>query len=87
MNPADLQHLGLKDGQKVTIESARASISCVAMEDPTVRTGCVSLPHSWGTNPDEKEDPLGDYDKRTGIPIMSAIPINVRVYEEVEPAE
>jgi len=28
-----------------------------------------------------------DYDKRTGIPIMSAIPINVRVYEEVEPAE
>ena len=73
-----------------------AFISCVAKADKTVRAGCVSTPHSWGTNPDEKEDPLGaggntgrlsyndrDFDKRTGIPLMSAIPIRVRA----KPAE
>ena len=90
MNPDDLESLGLSDGQTVTVESARAAISCVAKIDSTVRRGCVSLPHSWGTNPDEKEDPLGaggntgrltfndrDFDKRTGIPLMSSIPIRV----------
>jgi hypothetical protein len=56
-----------------------------------VRPGCVSIPHSWGTSPNEKEDPLGeggntgrlsfndrDFDRRTGIPLMSSIPIRVR---------
>jgi anaerobic selenocysteine-containing dehydrogenase len=91
MNPADMEMLGLTEDQPVEVESARAFISCVAKVDKTVRAGCVSLPHSWGTNPDEKEDPLGaggntgrlsfndrDFDKRTGIPLMSSIPIRVR---------
>ena len=95
MNPADLERLGLEDGQRVAITSARATIACVARAAPDVRTGCVSLPHSWGTNPDEKEDPLGhggnsgrlsfndrDFDAKTGIPLMSSIPIHVRAIEE-----
>ena len=94
MNPSDLEALGFEDGQQIEVESARAFISCVARSDKTVRSGCVSLPHSWGTNPDEAEDPLGaggntgrltdsgiDYDKRTGIPLMSAIPIRLRAKE------
>lgn len=103
MNSADLEQLGLEDGQQIEVESARAFISCVARVDDTVRRGCVSLPHSWGTNPDEQEDALGeggntgrlsfndrDFDKRTGIPLMSSIPIRVRAKAEAlepEPAE
>ena len=101
MNPADMERLGLEDGQPVEVESARAMISCVARSDETVRPGCASIPHSWGTNPDENEDPLGaggntgrltdnevHYDKRTGIPLMSSIPINIRAKEiQLEAAE
>lgn len=101
INPEDMAQLGLEDGQPVEVESARAMISCVARSDETVRAGCISIPHSWGTNPDEKEDPLGaggntgrltdneaQYDKRTGIPLMSSIPINIRAKEtQMEAAE
>lgn len=101
MNPEDMAQLGLEDGQPVEVESARAMISCVARTDKTVRAGCVSIPHSWGTNPDEQEDPLGaggntgrltdneaQFDKRTGIPLMSSIPINIRAKQtQMEAAE
>ena len=96
MNPADMEALGLAEDQPVEVESARAFISCVAKADESVKRGCVSMPHSWGSNPDEKEDPLGDggntgrlsfndrdFDKRTGIPLMSSIPVRVRAKEEV----
>ena len=91
IHPDDLADLGLSDGQVVEIESARAMISCVAKAASEVRPGCVAIPHSWGTSPNEKEDPLGqggntgrlsfsdrDFDRRTGIPRMSSIPIRVR---------
>ncbi|MBI1252132.1 MAG: molybdopterin-dependent oxidoreductase [Alphaproteobacteria bacterium] len=91
MNPADMAAIGVQEGDIVELESARASIQCVAVEAPDVRAGCLSVPHAWGTNPDEAEDPLGaggntgrlsfndrDFDKRTGIPLMSAIPVRVR---------
>lgn len=94
MNPDDLKSLNIADGQTVKIESTRSSISCVAKASPDVRKGCVSLPHSWGNNPNEKDDPLGvggntgklsfndkDYDRRTGIPRMSNLPIRVMAYE------
>ncbi len=101
MHPDDLEALELEDGQSIEVESARAFISCVARSDKTVRPGCVSIPHSWGTNPDEKEDALGAggntgrltdssgiYDKRTGIPLMSSIPIRVRAkHAALEAAE
>ncbi len=91
VNPEDLDALGLADGERIEIESARGAIQCVAYAAPDVRPGCLSVPHAWGTNPDENEDPLGaggntgrlsandvDYDPVTGIPIMSAIPVRVR---------
>lgn len=91
INPEDLKALHLKEGDVVEIESARASIKCVAHAAPDVRVGCLSVPHAWGTNPDEDDDPLGaggntgrltdsgmNYDKITGIPIMSAIPVRLR---------
>ena len=82
--------VGVTAGDIVKIESARAAITCVAVEAADVRRGCLSVPHAWGVNPDENDDPLGaggntgrlsfndrDFDKRSGIPIMSAIPVKI----------
>ncbi|MEM7570984.1 MAG: molybdopterin dinucleotide binding domain-containing protein, partial [Pseudomonadota bacterium] len=91
MNPVDLEDLSLNDGDTIFIESERASIACVAKAAPDVRPGCLSVPHAWGTTPSEEDDPLGeggntgrlsfadkDFDQKTGIPLMSAIPVRVR---------
>ncbi|MEM9669099.1 MAG: molybdopterin-dependent oxidoreductase [Pseudomonadota bacterium] len=90
MHPDDMSDVGVTEGEIIEVESARAMIKCVAMAATDVRRGCISIPHAWGTNPDESDDPLGaggntgrlsfndrDFDKRTGIPRMSAIPVRV----------
>ncbi|MEM6554748.1 MAG: molybdopterin-dependent oxidoreductase [Pseudomonadota bacterium] len=90
MHPDDMLDVGITAGDIVKIESARAAITCVAVEAADVRRGCLSVPHAWGVNPDENDDPLGaggntgrlsfndrDFDKRSGIPIMSAIPVKI----------
>lgn len=90
MNPDDLAALSLADGDAIRIESERSSITCVARSAPDVRPGCLSVPHAWGTVPGEADDPLvaggntgrlsfadKDYDRRTGIPLMSSIPVRV----------
>ncbi len=91
INPADLAAYGVTDGEVIEIESEVASIKCVARSAPDVRPGCLSVPHAWGTAPDEPDDPLGaggntgrlcsadqEFDAITGIPIMSAIPVRIR---------
>lgn len=90
INPDDLTALSLADGDAIRIESERASIVCVARAAPDVRRGCLSVPHSWGSVPGEKEDAFKeggntgklsfidkDFDRRTGIPRMSTIPVRV----------
>jgi len=94
MNPEDLDALNLNDGDVIRIESERSSITCVAKSAPDVRSGCLSVPHAWGTVPDEPDDPLSAggntgrlsfadryFDKRTGIPLMSSIPVRVAAVE------
>lgn len=91
IHPEDLGLLGIEDGDVVEIESHVSSIKCVARSAPDVRQGCLAVPHSWGTSTDEEDDPLGAggntgrltdntevFDKITGIPIMSAIPVRIR---------
>ncbi|MEM9288107.1 MAG: molybdopterin-dependent oxidoreductase [Pseudomonadota bacterium] len=90
MHPDDLERLCLADGDAISIESERASISCVARSAADVRPGCLSVPHAWGTSPSEEDDPKGEggntgrltdnavfFDQKTGIPLMSAIPVKV----------
>ena len=90
LNPADMEALGLSDGDAVKITSEVATIQCVAYKEEGIRQACVSVPHCWGTTPDEADDPLGaggntgrlsttekNYDKISGIPIMSAIPVRL----------
>jgi anaerobic selenocysteine-containing dehydrogenase len=91
MNPEDMAHLGVVTGEVVEIESARASIFCVVEAAPDVRGHCAAVPHSFGGNPDEPEDPFTtgantgklsdveqDYDPYTGIPLMSGIPVRIK---------
>jgi len=94
MNPEDVQDWHLADGDPIRIESERASITCVAKAAPDVRAGCLSVPHAWGTVPDEPDDPMSaggntgrlsfadrHFDKKTGIPLMSSIPVRVAALE------
>ncbi len=91
MNPADLQALGLKSGDMVEIESGAGRIAGIVEPDTTLRTGVVSMAHGFGDapigNPNVRHDGSStgvlasvedDYDKYSGIPRMSAIPVRIR---------
>jgi anaerobic selenocysteine-containing dehydrogenase len=90
MHSADIDALGLKEGQTVAITSARASIRGVIAKDDNLRRGLLSMTHCWGGRPEEDDDyaHIGantgrlssveiDYEKYTGMPRMSNIPVKV----------
>ena len=90
MNPQDMDRLGIRDGQIIRIRSQQSGIECVTYPEDGIKEGCVSVPHAWGTTPDEADDPLGSggntgrlcevektFDQITGQPIMSAIPVHI----------
>ena len=88
MNPDDIDELGLANGDRIVIRSARAEIGGIVEVAPDVRRGVVSMTHCWGGAPGDTaahgsntgkltaNDEL--YDPHTGIPRMSAIPVSVR---------
>jgi anaerobic selenocysteine-containing dehydrogenase len=90
MHPDDLATLGLSPGDVVEIRSARASIPGIVEIDPHLRRGLVSMTHSWGDRPERDPDvrSIGantgrlsavdqDYERYTGLPRMSNIPVSV----------
>jgi len=91
MNPADLAREGLATGDTVEIASGYDRILGIVEADDTVRSGAVSMAHAFGGLPEEahRAHELGsntgvltpvdrDYDPISGIPVMSAIPVNVK---------
>ncbi len=90
LHPEDLSELGVAKGERVAITSRHGRIEGVAWPDPGLRRGLVSMTHAWGDNPDV-DDPDGalgantgrlmsvevDYDPYSGIPRMSALPVDV----------
>jgi len=92
MNPTDLANLGLVSGDVVEISSDHDTILGVVESEPEIRLGVVSMPHAFGDLPTPENDlkirEIGsntgrlssvdrDYDPYTGIPRMSAIPVQV----------
>jgi anaerobic selenocysteine-containing dehydrogenase len=92
MNPADLETLGLSSGDVVEITSDYSSILGVVEAEEAIRIGVVSMPHGFGDAPGGDQDKdvhtFGsntgrlssverDFDPYSGIPLMSAIPVNV----------
>jgi anaerobic selenocysteine-containing dehydrogenase len=90
MHPAELARLGLVPGDVIEIHSDHARILGVVEADPTVREGLVSMSHSFGGEPEQDADvrAIGantgrltsverDYDRFSGLPRMSNIPVRV----------
>ena len=91
MNPGDIDALGLHDGDVVEISSDHATILGVVEAAADIRAGVVSMAHAFGDAPEHDKDLfyIGSntgrltsvehhYDPRTGMPRMSAIPVNIR---------
>jgi anaerobic selenocysteine-containing dehydrogenase len=90
LNPDDMLARNIAKGQLIELHSAHGSIDAVAWPDPGLLPGVVSMAHGCGDNPDVHADPRAtgasvgrlisvevDYDPYSGIPRMSALPVNV----------
>ena len=97
MNPADVDAIGLADGDLIEITSPRASLVGVVECAPDVRRGVISMAHSWGGSSltDHKVRDIGSptnrlvsvdqgYDPLTGMAVQSAIPVSVRPFSPAE---
>jgi len=91
MQPDDLRELALEAGDAIEIRSPHGRIPAVVEPDATLRRGLVSMAHSFGGSPVEKGDfrkqgsntsvlisVEDSYDPISGLPRMSAVPVNVR---------
>jgi anaerobic selenocysteine-containing dehydrogenase len=94
MNPLDMAQLGVAVGDVVEIASATASILGVVEAATDVRRACISMPHCWGTSPDEPDEPHTrgastsrlvssdrGLERYTAMPRMSALPVEVRRWD------
>lgn len=92
MNPGDLESLGLASGDVVEIKSGYSSILGIVEAEAAIRRGVISMPHAFGDAPGSEQDldvrTIGsntgrlssverDFDPYSGIPLMSAIPVNL----------
>jgi len=91
LNPTDLEALGIESGDLVEIEGAAGMLVGVTEAAKDVKPGVISMAHAWGDTPGnwgevrEKGsstnrliDDHRTYDKITGQPRMTAIPVNLR---------
>lgn len=95
MNPDDLRGLGIESGQLIEIRGAYGMLVGVAEAAKDIKSGVISMAHAFGDLPGNWGDVrqkgsstnrlLDDhrtYDKITGQPRMTAIPVNVRHVKE-----
>jgi anaerobic selenocysteine-containing dehydrogenase len=94
MHPDELERRGIAPGDVIEIRSDHARILGVAEADATVRPGLVSMSHSFGDAPESDADvrAIGantgrltsverDYDRFSGLPRMSNIPVQIQRIE------
>lgn len=90
MHSSDLEHLGIRRGDRVEICSRHGAIVGFVEVDDDLRPGLLSMCHGFGKNPGEDYDPRrdgantnqllhweDDYDPYHGMPRMSAVPVAV----------
>jgi anaerobic selenocysteine-containing dehydrogenase len=95
MNPEDMGAEGFRAGDIIEIDSGHGAILGVVEPAPDVRRGAISMAHSFGDAPKYDSDvrtigsntgrlsPVDrDFDPIHGLPVMSAIPVNVRRSDE-----
>jgi anaerobic selenocysteine-containing dehydrogenase len=92
MHPEDAAMLQVEDGDRVQLSTHRSSVTGIVKLAPDVRRGVISVAHgfpnfSGGKNSDGHPgtavsaliDDEIDYDPISGLPVMSAVPVNVSV--------
>ena len=92
MHPSDLVTLGIASGDTVELASPRGAIRAIVKGADDIRPGTISMAHAWGGVPDQPGelsvngsttsmlvDTDSGYDAFTGMPVMSAIPVHVRL--------
>ena len=90
IHPDDLNELGLKDQQDVTVSSDNGSIAAIVRADTTLKRGVVTMTHGYGGLPDQAPDYLKhgssvsplislsrDCEPLQAMPRMSAIPVRI----------
>ena len=95
MHPSDLSAAGLISGQLIEITSAAGALIGVVEAAADIKPGVISMAHAWGDLPDNggavrtqgsSTNRLVDddrtFDSITGMPRMSAIPVNIRLVQE-----
>ena len=97
MNPEDLADHGLEKGDMIEITSSHSSILGIVEPEAGIRRGVISMPHAFGDAPGSPDDKdvrkIGsntgrlssverNCDPYSGIPLMSAIPVNITAAEE-----
>ena len=94
LHPDDLEALGLTPGDTVRIATDHASILGIAEAAPELRRGVLSMSHAFGDAPERDGefraigsttgrlvDGEREFDRFTGIPRMSAIPVSIERVE------
>ncbi|MDC3330842.1 molybdopterin-dependent oxidoreductase [Pseudomonadales bacterium] len=95
MHPSDLSAAGLTSGQLIEVTSAAGALIGVVEGAADIKPGVISMAHAWGDLPDNggevrtqgsSTNRLVDddrtFDSITGMPRMSAIPVNIRLVQE-----
>ena len=95
MHPSDVAALGLISGQLIEVSSAAGALTGVVEAAADIKPGVISMAHAWGDLPDNggevrtqgsSTNRLVDddrtFDSITGMPRMSAIPVNIRSVQE-----
>jgi len=89
MNPEAMRSLGIKDGDRVLLESAFGQVEAIVEGTEDLMPGVVALAFGWGDPSDDRDIRekgcnvqrlIPDdhrYDPVTGLALQTAIPVNV----------
>lgn len=98
LHPADMDGLGLVDGDRIVIDSDHDSISAIAHGDDSLRVGLVSISFGFGGLPDDG-DVLAEigsnparllsadkiFDRYSGQPLMTNVTVGIRRSDAAAP--
>jgi anaerobic selenocysteine-containing dehydrogenase len=78
VHPEDADTLGLTDDMTVEVESRHGRTRAQVRRAQDIRRGVMALAHGFeGANPAALIDDASDYDRLSGLPRMSAIPVRI----------